>query len=100
MRKTLDSITTGDILLNEYLLPLGVSQNKLARDIDVPVTRIGDIIHGRRGISIDSALRLSVYFGTTPEFWTNLQKTYDLKISKRDLLPAIRKTVRPLRVAS
>ena len=53
--------------------PNGLSQNKLARDIDVPVTRISDIIHGRRGITADSALRLSVYFGTTAEFWLNLQ---------------------------
>lgn len=100
MRKTLDPITPGEILWNEFMVPLGLSQNKLARDIDVPVTRIGDIIHGRRGISVDSALRLSVYFGTTAEFWANLQSAYELKISKRDLLPAIRKCVRPFREAS
>jgi len=100
MRKKLDPITPGEILWNEFMVPLGISQNKLARDIDVPVTRIGDIIHGRRGISTDSALRLSVYFNTTPEFWSNLQTAYDLKISKRDLLPDIRKAVRPLREAS
>jgi addiction module HigA family antidote len=75
-------------------------KNKLARDIDVPVTRIGDIVHGRRGVSTDSALRLAVYFSTTPEFWLNLQTRYDLKISKRDLLPSIEKNVRPLQAAS
>jgi len=75
---------------------LGLSQNKLGRDIDVPVTRVGDIVHGRRGITTDTALRLAVYFGTTPEFWINLQARYALKISKRDVLPTIEKNVRPL----
>jgi addiction module HigA family antidote len=100
MRKKPDPILPGEILWKEFLEPLGISQNKLARDIDVPVTRIGDIIHGRRGITADSALRLAVYFGTTPEFWVNLQTRYDLKVSKRELLPAIEKSVRPLREAS
>ncbi len=75
--------------------PQGLSQNKLARGIDVPVTRISDIIHGRRGITADSALRLSVYFGTTAEFWLNLQTRYALKVSRRDILPQIEKNVRP-----
>lgn len=100
MRKKLDPILPGEILWKEFMEPSGISQNKLARDIDVPVTRISDIIHGRRGISTDSALRLAVYFCTTPEFWANLQTSYDLKVSKRDLLPAIEKVVRPLQVAS
>jgi antitoxin HigA-1 len=100
MHKKLDPILPGEILWKEFLEPLGVSQNKLARDIDVPVTRVNDIIHGRRGISADSALRLAVYFGTTPEFWLNLQTRYDLKVSKRDLLPAIEKNVRPLQAVS
>jgi addiction module HigA family antidote len=68
----------------------------LARDIDVPVTRISDIIHGRRGITADSALRLAVYFGATAEFWLNLQTRYALKMSRRDILPQIEKNVRPL----
>jgi antitoxin HigA-1 len=100
MRKKLELILPGEILCKEFLEPLGISQNKAARDIDVPVTRISDIIHGRRGISADSALRLAVYFGTTPEFWLNLQTRYDLKVSKRDLLPAIEKNVRPLQEVS
>ena len=82
--RKLDPILPGEILWKEFLEPLGISQNKLARDIDVPVTRIGDIIHGRRGITADSALRLAVYFGTTPEFWLNLQTRHDLKVSKRE----------------
>ena len=100
MRRKLDPILPGEILWKEFMEPLALSQNKLARDIDVPVTRISDIIHGRRGITADSALRLSVYFGTTPEFWLNLQTRYDLKVSKRNLLPAIEKSVRPLKRAS
>ena len=100
MRKNLDPIPPGEILWKEFMEPLGISQNKLARDIDVPVTRIGDIIHGRRTITTDSALRLAIYFKTTPEFWMNVQKRYDLKISKRDLLPTIQKQVRPLEKAA
>ena len=81
MRKKLDLIPPGEILRKEFMEPLGLSQNKVARDIDVPVTRISDIIHGRRGITADSALRLGVYFGTTPEFWLNLQTRYELKVA-------------------
>jgi antitoxin HigA-1 len=95
MRKRLDPILPGEILWKEFMEPHGLSQNKLARDIDVPVTRIGDIIHGRRGITADSALRLSVSFGTTADFWLNLQTRYELKISRRDVLPQIERTVRP-----
>jgi antitoxin HigA-1 len=96
MRRKLDPILPGEILRKEFMEPLGLSQNKLARDIDVPVTRISDIIHGRRGITADSALRLAVYFGTTPEFWLNLQTRYELKVSRRDILPEIERNVRPL----
>ena len=98
MRKKLDIILPGEILEKEFMEPLGLSQNKLARDIDVPVTRISDIIHGRRGITADSALRLAVYFRTTPEFWLNLQTRYELKVSRRDLLPRIAKSGRPLTI--
>ena len=95
----LDPITPGEILLAEFLEPLGVSQNRLARDIGVPVARINDIVHGRRGISADTALRFGAYFGTTPEFWLNLQSRYDLKIARRDLWPAMRKEIQPLKAA-
>lgn len=95
MRKKLDLVLPGEILWKEFMEPQGLSQNKLARDIDVPVTRISDIIHGRRGITTDSALRLSVYFGNTAEFWLNLQTRYELKVSRRDILPQIEKNVRP-----
>ena len=69
MPKTVAPIVPGEILLKEFMEPLGISQSRLARDINVPLTRVGDIIHGRRSITTDSAIRLAVYFGTTPEFW-------------------------------
>ena len=96
MTKKLTAITPGEILLEEFMNPLLLSQNKLARDIDVPVGRISDIIHAKRSITTDTALRLSVYFGTSPEFWLNLQTRYDLKLARKNLLPDIEKEVRPL----
>jgi addiction module HigA family antidote len=96
MKNQLEAVTPGEILLKEFMEPFGISQNKLARDIDVPVTRISDIVHAKRAITADSAIRLALYFGTSPEFWMNLQSRYDLKRSKRSLLPALEKRVRPL----
>lgn len=97
MTRSLGPISPGEILLEEFMTPLGISQNKLARDIDVPIARINDIVHGRRGISADTALRFSTYFGTTPEFWLNLQARYDLKVARRRTnWPGIEKTIRRL----
>jgi addiction module HigA family antidote len=73
-----------------------LSQNKLARDLDVPVARINDIVHARRGISADTALRLAAYFRTSAEFWLNLQTRYDLKIAQRTVGAEIKRGVRPL----
>lgn len=95
MVKKLKSVLPGEILLEEFMNPLEISQNKLARDIDVPVGRISEIIHGKRVITTDTALRLSVYFSTTPEFWINLQTRYDLKVAKQELLPDIEQDIRP-----
>ncbi len=97
MSERLDPIPPGEILLEEFMKPLGVSQNKLARDIDVPVARINDIIHARRGISADSAVRLGAYFKTSAEFWSNLQSRYDLKKAKAALGPALAMTIRPMK---
>jgi antitoxin HigA-1 len=74
------TVTThpGIVLLEEFLKPLGISQNKLALDIRVPATRVGEIVHGRRAVTPETALRLAHYFGTTAEFWLNLQQSYDL----------------------
>lgn len=96
MAKKLDPISPGEILLEEFLNPLKISQNKLARDIDVPVGRISDIVRGKRTITTDTALRLALYFRVTPEFWMNLQMRYDLKIARRDLLPEIENDIRVL----
>ena len=89
-------ISPGEILSEEYMKPLGLSQNKVARDLDVPVGRINDIIRNKRGITTDTALRLGINFGTTAEFWLNLQNRFDLKVAQKTLLPQIEKGVRPL----
>lgn len=83
MSKTLAPIHPGVILEEEFLKPMGISQSRLARDIGVPQRRINEIARGKRAITPDTALRLSVYFGTTAEFWMNLQITFDLRILKR-----------------
>lgn len=74
-------IHPGEILMEEFLKPMGISQNKLAMDIHVPAPRINAIVKGTRAISADTALRLGRYFGTGPEFWINLQSNYDLCIA-------------------
>ena len=95
MPRKLKPVTPGEILLEEFLNPLGISQSKLARDISVPVGRVNDIVQGRRAITPDTALRLSIYFNMTPEFWMNLQSHYDLKLARQTLLPKIERSVRP-----
>jgi addiction module HigA family antidote len=85
MHKQLDPISPGEILREEFLKPLALSQNQLARDLDVPVGRINEIIHGRRAITADTALRLSRYFETSPELWLGLQNDYDLRCAKRKI---------------
>lgn len=95
----LDPIIPGEILLEEFMKPHGISQNKLARDIDVPVVRVHAIVHGRRAVTPDTALRLSRYFGTTAEFWINLQARYDLKMATRKAGAEIERNVRRMRVA-
>ena len=75
-------IHPGEILLEEFLTPLGLSQYRLAKDISVPPRRINEIVHGQRAISADTALRLSRYFGTTDRFWLNLQMRYNLELEK------------------
>lgn len=86
-RKKLTSIHPGEILDEEFLKPMGISQSRLARDIDVPHRRVNEIVLGKRGITPDTAMRLAIYFGTTAEFWMNLQTTYDLRILLQEKLP-------------
>ena len=95
MAKKLTSISPGEILLKEFMEPLRISQNKLGRDLGVPITRINEIVHGKRAITSDTALRLARYFGTSPEVWMNLQQRYDLEVARRELWPRIEKVIRP-----
>lgn len=83
----------GEILREEFLLPLGISQNALAMKIRVPATRIGEIIHCRRSITPDTALRLSRFFGNSAEFWMNLQLTHDLSKTRYESSKAIEREV-------
>ena len=82
MRKKLSPITPGEVLLEEFLKPMGISQSQLAKDINVPANRISQIVHGKREITADTALRLGKYFGIEPEFWLNLQVRFNMKIAK------------------
>lgn len=96
-KRLLDPVSPGEILLGEFLIPLAISQNQLGRDIGVPVGRINDIVKGRRAITVDTAMRLSRYFRTSPELWLNLQQQYDLEIARRELLPDLEKAIEPVK---
>lgn len=95
----LPPIPPGEILLEEFMRPFGISQNRLARELHLPPTRIHEIVHGRRAITPDTALRLARFFGTTAEFWLNLQQRYDLLRTERERGDEIRGRVRPLAAA-
>ncbi len=82
MMASMDPIHPGEILLTEFLEPMGISQYRLAKDLDVPQTRIADIVKGRRSITADTALRLAKYFGMSDSFWVNLQAHYDLEVER------------------
>jgi addiction module HigA family antidote len=82
-KKKLNPIHPGEILLEEFMKPLGLSINKLAREIMVPPNRISDIVNGKRSISADTALRLGKAFGVTPELWLGLQSDYELRLQRR-----------------
>ncbi len=97
MKKKLDPITPGEILSEEFMKPLGLSQNRLARGIDVPVGRISEIVRGKRAITADTALRLGKYFGVSPELWLNLQMDFDLRVAKLKIWPKVERRIRPIR---
>ena len=88
----------GEILREQFMSEFGLSINRLARDLRVPVTRIAEIVNERRAISPDTALRLAQYFGTTPEFWMNLQTAHDLDVARAGSA-AIKRDVRPVQAA-
>lgn len=92
--KLLELIPPGEILYEDFMKPLGISINKLARDIDVPPGRISEIIHGKRAISADTALRLGKYFDVSPEIWLNLQVDYDIRLARRTHWPHIEPRIR------
>ncbi len=85
----------GETIREDYLKPLGMSVNRLALELRVPATRMAEIVHGRRGITADTALRLARYFNTTPRFWLNLQASYDLASAAKSKAREIQRTVRP-----
>jgi addiction module HigA family antidote len=93
--KLLPPVHPGEILREDFLKPLDLSMNKLAIDLHVPVTRIAEIVHERRGISPDTALRLARYFNTSARFWLNLQAAYDLDIAQDEIAQEIERDVRP-----
>lgn len=85
MAKKLPNIHPGEVLLEEFLLPMGISQNALARAIGVPPRRINEIVLGKRAISADTAIRLARYFGTSEKFWMGLQADFDLEEARQTL---------------
>ena len=95
-KKKLDPIPPGEILFEEFMKPLHISINRLARDVDVPPNRISAIIRGRRAITADTALRLGKYFGVSPEIWLDLQSDYDLRILRRTRWPRIEPRIRTI----
>ena len=99
-KKRLEPIHPGEILEEEFMIPLGLSANALARRIDVPVTRISEIVRGNRGITADTAVRLARLFGTSSELWLGLQADYDLRLATRDLAYEIQKRIIPIKSAS
>jgi addiction module HigA family antidote len=100
MPERLRNIHPGEVLLEEFLRPLGISQNKLAREIKVPPRRVNEIVLGKRAITPDTALRLARYFGTSERFWLGLQVDYDLEETQLVLGESIQKNIRPLSPAA
>ncbi len=96
MAKKMTPIHPGEVLLEDFLKPMAVTQYRLAKGISVPPRRINEIVLGRRAITADTALRLGRYFGMESEFWLNLQSRYDLEVARDELAGRLSKEVRPL----
>ena len=97
--KLLEPITPGEILREDFMEPLNISINRLARDLSVPPNRISEIINGKRSISADTALRLQRYFRIEAQFWLNLQTEYDLRMMKRKIWADIERRIIPIKPA-
>jgi addiction module HigA family antidote len=99
--KLMPPVHPGEILREDFMKPLGLSVNKLALELHVPATRIGEIVHERRRVTADTALRLARYFQTNAEFWLNLQNFYDLEVSRREgTVSEIERQVQPAELAA
>jgi addiction module HigA family antidote len=98
-RKTMPPVHPGETLLEDFLKPLGLTANRLAIDLKVPVTRINDFARGKRAITADTALRLARYFGTSAQFWMNLQSNYELELAGDRTGAAITSGIRPRQAA-
>lgn len=94
-KRVIPPIHPGEILFEEFMKPLGISQNRLGRDLEVPPRRINEIVHGKRSISADTALRLGEYFKISPQFWLNLQSKYDLDMAREKVGDKIKKHIKP-----
>lgn len=92
----LPPIFPGEILREDFMIPLGVSINQLSRHVDVPPNRISEIVNGKRAITADTALRLQRYFGVDAQFWLNLQSEYDLRLAKRQIWSDIERRIIPI----
>jgi len=94
MKKKLHPVHPGEVLLEEFLKPMGISQNRLALNIGVPPRRINEVVLGKRGITADTALRLAKFFGTSAEFWLGLQSQYDLDVIAQKIGERLKQEVR------
>lgn len=95
MKTKLPEIHPGEILSEEFIKPLGVTNARLAADLDVPTSRISEITNGKRPITVDTAMRLGVFFNMEARFWLNLQSEYDVRIAEQSVLPQMKNRIRP-----
>jgi len=99
MSKLLDEIHPGEILLEDFMRPMGITARQIAADIDVSPSRISEIVHGARPITADTAIRLGLFFRMDPKFWLNLQMEYDIRVAKRTLQKEIEPRIRVFQMA-
>jgi len=100
MKKRLPNVHPGEVLLEEFLRPLDISQNRLARELKVPPRRVNEIVLGKRAVTPDTALRLARYFGTSERFWLGLQLDYDLEEAQRAVGDVVEREVSPIAPAA